>query len=338
MSTNLINADTKEVLYEILKAFDFKDAVLLIQEMVTKDKYYICDVQEVAFGMGILEEESDVMHEYAAEYGKSISFINNYRGAELMHFILFAEYCRYELPECDVTLTSMNEGTLTLTINRLEREYIRQSILRHNCMCEEIIAMDILTADEFKVATMFNHGDIVVRDLGTRVLLSHTVVSDTVCDECIRCTQESVGTVDQLLHQCVWSHGIATGFGYARSIDSTIDNLNGICTQSHWRVCCAHKSQHIGYAGVYIRGTVNAVSNRDLCSVVGLDNERYCLKSNPFIFAKEEIDFSMHTHMEAILTDYTVVGLWIYRETIEQWPKLYAYMKTMNLKIHIIEA
>lgn len=117
---------------------------------------------------------------------------------------------------------------------------------------------------------------------------------------------------DRLFNCEIVSHGLAA-YIEKRGDVQIVQNLRNILRNNRAEICAAHKSQHIGPAGIYVMGDVKFVSNIDLCSAYDKTG-RYIYRHYwrvEGVFAKTQIDLSKHNHMEYIVIPKKICGIWI---------------------------
>lgn len=121
---------------------------------------------------------------------------------------------------------------------------------------------------------------------------------------------------DSLFNCEIVSHGLAAYIEKRGDGDvQIVQNLRNILRNNRaMEICAAHKSQHIGPAGIYVMGDVKFVSNIDLCSAYDKTGSRYIYRHYwrvEGVFAKTQIDLSKHSHMEYIVTPKKICGIWV---------------------------
>ena len=128
---------------------------------------------------------------------------------------------------------------------------------------------------------------------------------------------------DRLFNCEIVSHGLAA-YTENRGDVQIVQNLrsirNSIRNNSSMEICAAHKSQHIGPAGIYVMGDVKFVSNIDLCSAydgVGRYVYRHYWRTAG-VFSKAQIDLGRHSHMEYIVTPKKICGIWYKEEEVSK--------------------
>ena len=104
----------------------------------------------------------------------------------------------------------------------------------------------------------------------------------------------------------VWSHGLQ-----AYNSGSAEKNVQKMMNNNSMEVCCAHESQYIGPIGVFLKGEAQCVSNTDLCSKINEEGKRVFKNDEHVIDDINKIDLNIHSHMEAIIANFEIVGVWI---------------------------
>lgn len=123
---------------------------------------------------------------------------------------------------------------------------------------------------------------------------------------------------DRLFNCEIVSHGLAA---YKKGGDvQIVQNLRNILRNiANMEICAAHKSQHIGPAGIYVMGDMKFVSNIDLCSSYDAKG-RYIYRHYwqvAGVFAKHQINLSKWSHMEYIVIPKKICGIW-YKEEVSK--------------------
>ena len=161
-----------------------------------------------------------------------------------------------------------------------------------------------------------------------------------MCNKCTnrRVYADSMPPVDSLFHNEIWSHGLAAYAGGCtkEEIESKLQKINeSIADNEPISICCAHKKQHIGEAGIYVRGNCQCVSNIDLASQLDSNGRRYydsfSFRAEGIIYTKDKMDFTKWSHMEIILQPKEIVGIWVKEILLLKWP---TFTKTLKDLCH----
>jgi len=121
---------------------------------------------------------------------------------------------------------------------------------------------------------------------------------------------------EDAIQRMVFSHGLAAysmrgAYTNAQKIKDSIENY------SPFQICCSLQGEEVGPVGLWIRGLVYCVADRDVKSFVK-HNERHCrlrydwlVKTN-FVRTKEQLDFyTPEKYHEAILRPSSIAGVWL---------------------------
>lgn len=114
--------------------------------------------------------------------------------------------------------------------------------------------------------------------------------------------------ISEDLDNMVWSHGLDAFTEECPSINGAKLNDN-----PEFQICCAHKDKPVGNIGFYVQGEVLCASNMDLHSAINEQGKREFRNNveREIICTKEEIDIDRHSHMEIILQNTKVLGIWV---------------------------
>lgn len=125
---------------------------------------------------------------------------------------------------------------------------------------------------------------------------------------------------DKRFDEMLWCHGLSAFCG----TKDPVENAKGVVNNSEWEICCSHEEEPIGPFGLYVKGTVEIVSNIDLMSKIDMNGKRGMNKSasdwrmTGVISTPEEIDRSKWDHMEAIIKDTKITGMWVKRWYVDR--------------------
>ena len=115
--------------------------------------------------------------------------------------------------------------------------------------------------------------------------------------------------ISEDLDNMVWSHGLDAFTEECPSINGAKLNDN-----PEFQICCAHKDKPVGNIGFYVMGQVLCASNSDLHSAIDTQTGKREFRNNierEIICTKEEIDIDRHSHMEIILQNTKILGIWV---------------------------
>lgn len=122
---------------------------------------------------------------------------------------------------------------------------------------------------------------------------------------------------DLTFEKIFWAHG-ASAFRRVKSVEELIQRLEWLidstAAQNKPEICCAHKTERIGAAGIFVRGEVVCASNIDLWSEADYSSgERYIPQHMISATVKNFNDFAVgiHSHCEVILKPREVFGIWV---------------------------
>ena len=115
--------------------------------------------------------------------------------------------------------------------------------------------------------------------------------------------------ISEELDEMTWAHGLDAFTEECPSVNGA-----GVAEHPEYQICCAHKMKPVGNIGFYIKGKVLCASNHDLHSAIneqtGEREFRFDI-DREMIYTKEEIDIDKYGHMEIILQDTRIEGIWV---------------------------
>lgn len=115
--------------------------------------------------------------------------------------------------------------------------------------------------------------------------------------------------ISEELDEMTWAHGLDAFTEECPSI-----NGNGVVQHPEYQICCAHQMKPVGNIGFYIKGKVLCASNHDLNSAINEETGEREFRfdiDREMIYTKEEIDIDKYGHMEIILQDTRIEGIWV---------------------------
>lgn len=115
--------------------------------------------------------------------------------------------------------------------------------------------------------------------------------------------------ISEELDEMTWAHGLDAFTEECPSINGA-----GVAEHPEYQICCAHKNKPIGNIGFYVKGKVLCASNHDLHSAINEETGEREFRfdiDREMIYTKEEIDIDKYGHMEIILQDTRIEGIWV---------------------------
>ena len=117
------------------------------------------------------------------------------------------------------------------------------------------------------------------------------------------------GKISKELDEMTWAHGLDAFTEECPSINGAKLNDN-----PEFQICCAHQMKPVGNIGFYVKGKVLCASNHDLNSAINEETGEREFRfdiDREMIYTKEEIDIDKYGHMEIILQDTRIEGIWV---------------------------
>ena len=110
----------------------------------------------------------------------------------------------------------------------------------------------------------------------------------------------------------IFTHGLAA-YNDRLTIEEKVKN---ILENKNISICCAWKTEYVGPIGVYIEGDCKLAAHFDLCSIKdSKTGDRYVHKNdmndNTLLYSPDKINQSNKLSGEAIVTNCTIVGIWV---------------------------
>ena len=124
-------------------------------------------------------------------------------------------------------------------------------------------------------------------------------------------------SADNLFNIYAYAHGV---YAYNRNGGTMVipQRIKDILTLgSSMSICCSWKNQPIGPVGVYVKGSVEMVSNKDLSSYIKNGERKFSIENSivglktTIIDSPHDLNFKVHNHIEVFVRNPEVVGIWV---------------------------
>ena len=183
--------------------------------------------------------------------------------------------------------------------------------------------------------------------------------SDYECEECkekailevLKASENMLNnySADNLFNIYAYAHGV---YAYNHNGGTMVipQRIKDILTLgSSMSICCSWKNQPIGPVGVYVKGSVEMVSNKDLNSYIKNGERKFSIENSivglkpTIIDSPNDLNFEVHNHIEVFVRNPEVVGIWVKDWFVNQTnndvlASLREIARNNDLAIHVVKA